>query len=288
MSSLSLIEKQKLERELRMSGGYLLDFSNRRFEEFYGEVVGISIYDDLYLNDSTSGSKAKRTRVFWKIGSDKQVLLFLNGILDGWEFYSKTPITEPSEKIIKQIIQRLKGSSNTKEKSTTKQPNAKIDTNLSQIIHSQLIELTSMEPRPRGIAFEKFLKDLFNAYELSANSSFRLAGEEIDGSFVLNNETYLLEAKWKGKRTGAADLHIFEGKLSQKAAWSRGLFISNSGFTPNGLQAFGKGKRIICMDGFDLSEMLRLRLSIAEVLEAKTRRAAETGNPFTPVRELFM
>jgi hypothetical protein len=41
------------------------------------------------------------------------------------------------------------------------------------------------------------------------------------------------------------------------------------------------------MDGFDLSEMLRLRLSIVDILEAKIRRAAETGNPYISVRELF-
>ena len=45
MSSLTHIEKQKLERELRMSGGYVLDFSNRTFEEFFREVVGVQIYE---------------------------------------------------------------------------------------------------------------------------------------------------------------------------------------------------------------------------------------------------
>lgn len=87
--------------------------------------------------------------------------------------------------------------------------------------------------------------------------------------------------------TGAADLHVFEGKLSQKASWSRGLFISNSGFSPEGLEAFGKGKRLVCMDGYDLSEMLNKQLSIVDVLERKVRRAAETGRPYISIRELF-
>lgn len=97
----------------------------------------------------------------------------------------------------------------------------------------------------------------------------------------------MLEAKWQNAPTGASDLHTFEGKLSQKASWSRGVFISNSGFTPDGLTAFGKGKRIIFMDGLDLSEMIRLKLSIIEVLEAKIRSATETGQPYIPIRELF-
>jgi hypothetical protein len=51
--------------------------------------------------------------------------------------------------------------------------------------------------------------------------------------------------------------------------------------------AAGKGKSFVCMDGVDLSEMLKRRLSVVDVLAAKVRRAAETGNLFTPVRDLF-
>ena len=144
-----------------------------------------------------------------------------------------------------------------------------------------------MPPQKRGYEFERFLRSLFDAYDLLARASFRLIGEQIDGSFVLHNETYLVEAKWQNAPTGAADLHTFEGKLGEKASWSRGLFVSNSGFTTDGLQAFGRGKRLVCMDGFDLSEMLRLRLSIVDVLEAKIRSAAETGCAYVPVRDLF-
>lgn len=286
MSTLSLIEKQKLERELGMSSGHVLDFSNRTFNDFFREIVDVSIYDSYY--DQASGSKAHRTRSFWRLATDDQVLLFFNGLLEGWEFYSNEPIPDSAEKLLKQIIRRLKGHNEPATQPKNEEPRVQIDENLTQRIFSQLIELANLTPQNRGFAFERFLKDLFDAYGLSARSSFRLVGEQIDGSFVLNNETYLLEAKWQNAPTGAADLHTFEGKLSQKAFWSRGLFLSNSGFSCEGLQAFGKGKRIVCMDGFDLSEMLRLKLSVVDVLEAKIRRAAETGNPFISVRELFI
>ncbi|OAN93375.1 hypothetical protein A8B84_20030 [Marinobacter sp. EhC06] len=286
MSSLSLIEKQKLERELGMSSGYVLGFSNRTFDEFFREVVGVSIYDSCY--DQASGSKAHRTRSFWRLATDEQVLLFLNGLLEGWEIYSDEPIPNSSEKTLKQIIRRLGGNIEPAAQPKDEEARVQIDENLSQRIFSELIELADMPSQSRGFAFERFLKDVFDAYGLSARASFRLIGEQIDGSFVLNKETYLLEAKWQNAPTGAADLHTFEGKLSQKASWSRGLFLSNSGFSSEGLQAFGKGKRIICMDGFDLSEMLTRRLSVVDVLEAKVRRAAETGRPFIPVRELFI
>ncbi|MHC8338926.1 restriction endonuclease [Pseudomonas sp. HLT2-19-2] len=65
-------------------------------------------------------------------------------------------------------------------------------------------------------------------------------------SFKLNRETYLIEAKWHGSKIGIADLHTFHGKLEQRAAWPRGIFVSNSGFTDDGVLAFGRGKRVIC------------------------------------------
>jgi restriction endonuclease Mrr len=150
-----------------------------------------------------------------------------------------------------------------------------------------LLELAGLQPRPRGYAFEKFLVDLFLAFDLAPRGAFRLVGEQIDGSFVLHYETFLVEAKWRNDRTGADDLRSFSMKVADKATWSRGLFLSNSGFTEDGLEALGRGSPIILMDGLDLYELLNRRLSLVDVLAAKTRRAAETGRPYVPVREMF-
>ena len=98
-----------------------------------------------------------------------------------------------------------------------------------------------MAPQPRGYEFERFLKALFDASGLGARASFRLIGEQIDGSFQLSGETHLLEAKWTDLRIGAADLRSFNAKLEDKAAWTRGLFVSNSGFTNDGLEALAVG-----------------------------------------------
>ena len=72
MNSLTHIEKHKLERELGMGGGYVLDFSNRTFEEFFREVVSVQIYDSRY--DYGSGSKANRMRAFWRLATDNQLI----------------------------------------------------------------------------------------------------------------------------------------------------------------------------------------------------------------------
>ena len=82
----------------------------------------------------------------------------------------------------------------------------------------RLIDLTSLEPQPRGYALEAWLRDAFNIYCLETHEAFRNKGEQIDGSFVLQGETYLLAAKWQSAKTPAADLQGFQGKLDQKAA----------------------------------------------------------------------
>ena len=71
--------------------------------------------------------------------------------------------------------------------------------------------------------------------------------------------------------------------------WSRGLYISYSGFSEDGLIAFGRGDatRIICLDGLDLWQIIDKKLDLSEVLSLKTRRAAETGRAFSAVRDLF-
>ncbi len=285
MSSLTHIEKQKLERELGMESGYVLAFSNRTFEEFFREVVGVQIYDSRF--DLGSGSKANRMRAFWQVAIDEQLRLLFSGLLEGWDIYSNAPMPDSARILIQQILTKLGGVSVDSNPQQEDDVDA-LEEGISKRLISRLLEVTSLPPQKRGYEFEIFLKELFDAYGLSARASFRLTGEQIDGSFVMHNETYLLEAKWQNSPTGVADLHTFEGKLGEKASWSRGLFISISGFSSEGLQAFGRGKRIVCMNGFDLSEMLRRRLPFVKVLEAKVRRAAETGCPFVSVRDLFI
>jgi hypothetical protein len=83
---------------------------------------------------------------------------------------------------------------------------------------------------------------------------------------------------------GAGDRRRRTAHISrEKAARTRGLFVGNIGFTEDVLAAFGVGKRVICMDGFDLYETLNR----GHVLDRKVRRAAEIGLPFVRARDLF-
>ncbi|MBF0216123.1 MAG: abortive infection family protein [Candidatus Omnitrophica bacterium] len=102
------MEKRKLERALGMGGGYVLDFSNRTFAEFFFDGVGIDIYDEKY--GYRGDSKANRMRAFWDKESNFLVGKMLGLIFDEWKEYSgsKTTSTAPEECL--KIVWRLKES----------------------------------------------------------------------------------------------------------------------------------------------------------------------------------
>ncbi|EPR21211.1 hypothetical protein L905_06830 [Agrobacterium sp. TS43] len=268
--------------------GFVLDFSDTSFADFFASELKVSIDDPKYAVNG--GSKGKRLRYFLQNCDDATALRTLAAL---WEHRSeylartggKDPVVN-AETRYQGLINRLSGGG-APQPATHNSTAGTVDRQKIAQIKSDLLQVTSLAPHARGYAFEGFLKDLFNAFGLAAQEPFRLRGEQIDGSFLLGSDTYLLEAKWHGQPLGVAELHTFHGKIEQKAAWTRGLFVSNSGFTDDGLVAFGRGKRVICMDGLDLYEMLERELPLTHVLERKVRRAAETGSAFVRVRDLF-
>lgn len=289
-SHLKQLDFDLLDHIFDMGGGYVLDFSNRTFSDFFRDELGINIDDFIYCD--AGDSKAKRLRSLLRKSDKNEVLRILDSLWGYREIKRKRAgKTEEKQAHVDEyfcLIERLGGKVSRNHSSGS---DAKKHDNISDEVASgllkKLLEITSLDPQPRGYAFERFLKTLFDINGMAGRASFRLVGEQIDGSFELDGETYLLEAKWTNGQTDAADLRAFNAKVQDKASWSRGLFISNSGFTEDGLSAFGKGKSVVCMDGFDLSEMLMQRLSLKLVLSKKVRRAAETGLPFVRLRDLI-
>jgi len=115
-----------------------------------------------------------------------------------------------------------------------------------KIHYDNFMKLLTLDPHNRGFAFEKFLFEYFKDHNMNPRGSFRIIGEQIDGSFEFKDEIYLLEAKWHNQKTSEDDLLIFSGKIGSRAEWTRGLFVSFAGFTEEGLIAFSKGKRTNC------------------------------------------
>jgi hypothetical protein len=152
----------------------------------------------------------------------------------------------------------------------------------------QYKELRDLKPQKRGYAFERFLNTWFNQERLTPRGPFQVVGEQIDGSFVIGSDIYLLEAKWQDRQTPEADLLVFREKVEGKSTWSRGLFVSHAGFTKEGQIGFSRGRstNIIGMDGQDIYFILEGLMSLTEAINQKARRAAETGEFYVSVFEL--
>lgn len=288
MTNVRTIDMLLLDDIFDMGGGYVLDFSDRTFAQFFAEELNCDINDPIYAENGRS--KAKRLRLYFQKVDAPTTVRTLKAL---WEYREAVRQHRGTAETVQNahgrllsLINRLEGKPDLTQPAG-QPPKPAFDRPKLIALKNTLLGLDQLTPQARGYAFETILHDLFNVFGLEAKEPFRLKGEQIDGSFVLQGEVYLVEAKWQAAPTGVADLHTFHGKLEQKAAWTRGLFVSNSGFTEEGLAAFGKGKRVICMDGFDLFETLSREIPLNHVLDRKVRRAAETGLPFERVRDLF-
>lgn len=92
MSSLTPIDKKKFEDLLGMSSGYVLDFTNAKFADFFQETVGIDIYSERY--SAQGESKAKKLRAFWNTESDIIVSRLLIALLEYWKYLNPVPATQ--------------------------------------------------------------------------------------------------------------------------------------------------------------------------------------------------
>ncbi len=69
MANLGPRERRILEHFLQMGSGYVLDFSDRTYADFFRDEIGIEIYQDKYMEFGSS--KAKLMRGFWKVEDTK-------------------------------------------------------------------------------------------------------------------------------------------------------------------------------------------------------------------------
>ena len=149
-------------------------------------------------------------------------------------------------------------------------------------LKKDLQELSNFDdsPQSRGFAFEKYLQNLFEINELQSRGSFKIEGEQIDGSFVLRDEVYLLEAKWTNKPIDKSELVIFNEKVSSKSGFTRGLFISYSGYSKEALNTLNSGRtvNIVLMTVKELEMILSKKVDFKEFIWAKVRALAEEGD----------
>jgi uncharacterized protein (TIGR02391 family) len=80
MADLTTNEKQILEKLFQMSGGYVLNFTDRTFGEYFRDDLKIDIYNPKY--NYASGSKANRMRGFWLKATNRDVSESIVGLIE--------------------------------------------------------------------------------------------------------------------------------------------------------------------------------------------------------------
>jgi hypothetical protein len=288
MSNLTYVEKRKLEQLLGMSSGYVLDFSNRTFAEFVRDSTGRDIYDSTY--DYASGSKANRLRAFWQKEPNSVVGKLMTDMLD----YADG--TGELKEICRLIVVRLLQDGPVPHADVGSQHH---EQHLQQQRRSQLLGQLKEEffhlaiesdRNKAGLALEQLLNRLFELYQLHPRQPFRIVGEQIDGSFELEGQIYLLEAKWEKHPLPEADLLIFRGKIEGKSTFTRGVFIALNDVSLPARDAITRGKApsFFVMNGHDLTMILSEAMSLTNFLRKRVRLLAEEGCVCVPFSELTL
>lgn len=295
MPGLRPIEMNLVDELFGMSSGWVLDFSNATFSEFFREEVGVNIDDAAY--EMGSNSKGKRLRAFLLRAQTPAIAKALAAL---WEYRedmmrrsSRAETVPDGRQRLSKLIVRLGGGAlptpfdNSSESNVVLVPRSNIPTASDlQTTLDEFIALHSLDPQTRGYAFEKFLTRYFNLWGLEARGGFRNTGEQIDGSFLHEGSPFLLEAKWQNEPTNASVLHSFQGKCSERPDWSRGLFISYNGFSRDAFAAFTP-RRIVLVDGNDIYVALSRTIPLGTLITEKMRHATDRKTAFVTLQELF-
>ncbi|MFC1457083.1 hypothetical protein ACETIH_10205 [Microvirga arabica] len=81
MQQLRPIELNLVDELFETSPGYVLDFTNSTYAQFFRREVGVDIYDDAYA--IFGGSKGKRLRAFLSVGQPRAIARALTAL---WEY----------------------------------------------------------------------------------------------------------------------------------------------------------------------------------------------------------
>ena len=159
---------------------------------------------------------------------------------------------------------------------------------LLELKHEFQVMLSNPDSQARGYALEKLLPKLFSVFDIDSRASFKLEGEQIDGAFTFQGTEYLVEVRWRKRKSTADELGAFSTKVKRKLENTLGLFLSIEGFEKNAIKLHSQsGTVLIAMDGSDLSLVLEDRIDLSELLIRKKQHASRTGEIMLGANELL-
>lgn len=195
MSDLKNIERLKLETLFEMGGGYVMDFSNKSFDDFVQETVGKDIYGGKYDNDSNS--KAKLLRKFWQVESNYTVSILTDSMIELWITQKQTAysqITPEQNNLIedcRKITSRLKENTTVEDINSVKAELTETDFNLLAKSIRESIEKN--EPETSLDRLHTYMMKFFR--KLCEKHSINLEKEETLNALFGKYTKYLANSK---------------------------------------------------------------------------------------------
>ncbi|CAN5150821.1 restriction endonuclease [soil metagenome] len=148
----------------------------------------------------------------------------------------------------------------------------------------------------RGKALEGVLNRLFESSGILIKEAFTLKGingegtvEQIDGVVEINGDLYLVEMKWWSDDLGPGDVAQHLVRVFSRGH-ARGIFISNSGYTPAAINTCREALQQSVVALCKLEEIVMLlerELELKDLLKEKITAAIIHKNPFfEPLRSI--
>jgi hypothetical protein len=139
-----------------------------------------------------------------------------------------------------------------------------------------------------GFALKRLLTELFDLFGLEQRRPFCIVGKRVDGSFELDDETYLVLAQWEKEPVSEKALLYFRGEIEGGPMVMRAVFISINGISQPAKDAISRDKQplFFAMDGYDLMMILSGEIALDEFLRQRQRLLEEEGLMFVPFAEI--
>ena len=234
MSSLTSIDKRYFEKILGMASGYVLDFTDATFEEFFARYK-VDIHGKKFQTYGTS--KAKKMRAFWEQESDQKVATVLDELLASHEADCELNDRTLDDGLLKKcrvIIARLSG------KEVVDKDEIEVDF-LDKEFTIPNIHLLPVEAQVATI-IEARLEEARKALKAKAHLSvIFLCGSILEG--VLLGTAQQNPARFNQSKVSPKD---GSGKVKQFHEWSLAQFINAAcdvGFLKLDIQKFSHGLR---------------------------------------------
>ncbi|HEX4319299.1 MAG TPA: hypothetical protein VHZ52_00245 [Acidobacteriaceae bacterium] len=289
-----------------MSSGYVLNFSDKTFQEFVFESSGIDIYAPGM--DAGGTSKAKRLRHFLKTQPDHIAGRLLLALCD----YYRVSESQPDQNLLSHcrgIAERLTSSQDALHPQNFGPPYQPSTPPLIQtpvphpppvisIATQSSILLTRFEEMAhssdavrRGYLLENLLIETFKLHQIDVVRSFRRNNnsEQIDAAFKLEGWHYLVECRWREKLADTRQVDGLRGQVQRSGKQTMGVFFSVNGWSahvPGNLKQ-NPDKSVLLMDGYDLRVVLEGRIGLRELLLAKLTHFNIESEPFVSVQQVL-